>query len=172
MPQESALGTSDFVRNDLSTNSAPTEIRGSSKTAETQRETEEGFEMQAVMHQQEEHQLILEVTEVNWAPQKHPWNREVEVMLCQQREALQPEQLQSTAHTSTQDWEHSVRGFTLRTAAIAPQEAAGEHLGHLAKPQVVTTPFSQNAEAEVNHWKQAAVLRQKENKGTETQMSL
>lgn len=31
-------------------------------------ETEESFEMQAVMHQQEEHQLILEVTEVNWPP--------------------------------------------------------------------------------------------------------
>lgn len=63
-------------------------------------------------------------------------------MLGQHWEALQPEQLQSTAHTSSQDWEYSVRGITHRTAAIATQEAAGEHLGDLAKPQVkVTTPF-------------------------------
>lgn len=54
MPQESALGTSDSVRNDLSTNSAPTEIEAVPKQQRHKATgTEEGFEMQSVMHQQE-----------------------------------------------------------------------------------------------------------------------
>lgn len=75
MPQESALGTSDFVKMTSALILHPQkqrQLQNSRNTKLRVTETEEGFEMQAVMHQQEEHQQILEVTEVNWPLQRHP----------------------------------------------------------------------------------------------------
>lgn len=132
MPQESALGTSDFVKNDLSTNSAPTETEAVPK--------------------QQRHKAL---SNRNWGGF---WNAGISKCISKRNTNKfwkqlrwtghhrdihegDEEALQSTAHTFSQDWEYSVRGITLRAAAVATQEAAKEHLGHLAKPQVrVTTP--------------------------------